>query len=70
MSETAELLGAKAFFRKYKIRPHRIRALKRAWLKELKREHPFTPTETLRLQAKQKAENSLSAMEQLVHRDG
>ena len=70
MSETAELLGAKTFFRHYKIRKHRLRALKRAKLKELEKEHPFTPTETLRLQAKEWAENSLEAMEALVHRDG
>ena len=69
MTETAELIGAKAFFRQYKIRKHRLRALKREKLKELEKAHPFTPTETLRIRAKEWAETSLEAMEALVHRD-
>lgn len=70
MSEDQDLRNVQAFLRKYKIRKHRIRALKREKLKELEKEHPFTPKETLRLKAKEWAKMSLEAMEQLVHRDG
>jgi len=70
MSDTADLLGAKVFFRNIKTRKLRLRMLKREKLKELQSQHPFTVTETLRPQAKEWAETSLEAMEQLVHRDG